>query len=224
MKKALCTILPVLAIAVVCAMVSGVASAQAYDSFSTNYFANNTTSGAPAATVRITNRGGQATTDPTTNLISGGDLCALIYVYDASQELVSCCGCRVTPNGLQTINLKTELLAHAAFGTPNDGSVQVVSANPNGHSPIVGDHNDAACDPTGTSAPRSSVIPELGVWVTHIQNKVGAAFPETETMSEEEELSAAEEGAFAADCAFLIHLASQYRTNIGACDCGVFEN
>ena len=50
MKKVICRILPVLAIALVIAIASGTASAQiggpTGEEFTTNYYANNTTSGA----------------------------------------------------------------------------------------------------------------------------------------------------------------------------------
>ena len=51
MKRVVCRLLPVLAIALVIAMVAGVAAAQEGELFATNYFSNNTTAGAPAGAV-----------------------------------------------------------------------------------------------------------------------------------------------------------------------------
>ena len=57
MKKVLCSILPVLTIALVIAMASGIASAQTNDSpFQNNYYSNNITA-APDGTFRIVNDG-----------------------------------------------------------------------------------------------------------------------------------------------------------------------
>jgi len=202
MKKVICRILPVLAIALVIAMVSGAAFAQV---MTTNYYANNTSTGAPQGTLRITNHDG----DP-------GDLCAMIYVFDAAQELTACCGCRVTPNGLQTINVRTQLLVDTLTRvTPNTGVIQILSGNPNGSNPIKNHNNDSACDPTNVT-----LNDELESWVTHVQNKVGTAFPITETESDEEELSQDEFGNLQGDCAGAIKLGSGF----GRCDCGVFEN
>ncbi|MFZ0864926.1 MAG: hypothetical protein WAN18_30025, partial [Candidatus Sulfotelmatobacter sp.] len=68
--KPLCRILPVLVIALlVLGLSSGVATAQ--DVFKINYFSNNA-SPAPDATVRIDNPG-----------LTYGNLCAMVYVFDA---------------------------------------------------------------------------------------------------------------------------------------------
>jgi len=212
MKKVMCRILPVLAIALVIAMVSGVAVAEENGSsgygFLTNYYANNTTSGAPQGTLRITNEGQD---NPL------GDRCALIYVFDAQQELTACCGCRVTPNGLQTINVRTQLLVDTLTRvTPNTGVIQIVAATTNGSNPIKNHNNDPSCDPTTAM----NVTNEVDAWVTHVQNKVGTAFPITETQSIEEELSTDELANLTGDCAGAIKLGSGF----GRCDCGVFEN
>jgi hypothetical protein len=169
----------------------------------TTYYSN------AQGTLRITNHGGAQTADP-------GDLCAMIYVFDAQQELTACCGCRVTPNGLQTINVKTQLLVDTLTRvTPNTGVIQIVSGAPTGTNPIKNHNNDAACDPTTVT-----LNDELEAWVTHIQNKVGTAFPITETQSDEEELSLDEFTNLEGDCAGAIKLGS----GVGRCDCGVFEN
>jgi hypothetical protein len=208
MKKVICRILPILAIALVIAMVSGTAFAQ-NPVMTTNYYANNTTSGAPQGTLRITNHGFAQTFDP-------DDLCAMIYVFDAQQELTACCGCRVTPNGLQTINVRTQLLVDTLTRvTPNTGVIQILSGNPNGSNPIKNHNNDPSCDPTSVDT-----ADELESWVTHVQNKVGTAFPITETESDEEELSLDEFGNLQGDCAGAVKLGSGF----GRCDCGVFEN
>src|SRR5450432_1595885 len=207
MKKVICRILPVLAIALVIAMVSGAAFAQR--TMTENYYANNTTSGAPQGTLRITNHDG----DP-------GDLCAMIYVFDAAQELTACCGCRVTPNGLQTINVRTQLLVDTLTRvTPNTGVIQIISGAPIGSNPIKNHNNDPSCDPTFVAI-EIHHPGELESWVTHVQNKVGTAFPITETESDEEELSQDEFGNLQGDCAGAIKLGSGF----GRCDCGVFEN
>src|SRR5574342_106037 len=53
--------------------------------FSVNYYANANTGG-PDATVRITNPGTAGAPSPS------GDLCALIYVFSADQQMAECCG------------------------------------------------------------------------------------------------------------------------------------
>jgi hypothetical protein len=208
MKKVMCSFLSMLAIALVIAMVSG--SAFADDSsigeyFTDNYFSNNTVAGAPAATLRFTNHGSVAT-----------DECAMIYVYAADQQLTECCGCHVTSNGLQTINVQTQLLANTLTRVvPNNGTIEIVSGLPTSGG-IVGPkgNNDPACDPTNVS-----IAPEIDSWLTHVQNKVGTTFPITEDRGDEEFLSSTELSNLEGDCYFAERLGSGF----GICDCGKFE-
>src|SRR3954465_13550135 len=58
-----------------------------------DYFSNNPgPGGAGAQTVRLVNVGQFGT--PLSSPV--GDICANIYVFDAMQEMVACCSCRVT--------------------------------------------------------------------------------------------------------------------------------
>jgi hypothetical protein len=217
MKKVLCSFLPILTIALLVAMVSGAAFAQApgtgedaAEYFTTNYFSNNTASGAPDATLRYTEHYGGL-------LASGIKLCANIYVFDAQQEPLECCGCLITPNGLVTTSVQKNLTNNSLTGGPiPDGVVQIVSsvAPPSG-----------VCDPTfgaafGGIPPTltfgSAPFPEVDSWLTHIQNKVGTAFPITETEGVEELLTTGEFDDLAADCAFV----DEFGTGQGTCSCG----
>src|SRR5580693_10144866 len=73
-------------------------AASAQDVYKVNYFSNNVTAGAPDATVRIDNPG-----------LTYGNVCALIYVFDADQQLSECCGCNETHNGLRTLSIRSDL-------------------------------------------------------------------------------------------------------------------
>ena len=101
--KQLCRILPVLVVALlVLGIGSGVAMAQ--DVYKVNYFSNNV-AGAPDGTVRIDNPG-----------LTYGNLCAMIYVFDADQQLSECCGCVETHNGLRTLSVKRDLTSNPLTG------------------------------------------------------------------------------------------------------------
>ena len=231
MKKVMCRILPVLAIALVIAMASGLAIAQdAGAPFKTNYFSNNIAA-APDATLRITNDGALGGIQP------GGDLCAMVYVYAADQQQVSCCGCLVTPNGLQTADVKTNLTSNPLTGhVPTDGVIQVITALPNSTaSPTaIGADNSPLCDPTnsffagftGTTGATLPVIPfpELRSWTTHIQNKgtgaTAAGYAVTETENSPAFLNPSEYATLTAECYFSAVLLGSGQ---GICDCGKFE-
>jgi len=227
MKKVLSRILPLLTIALLVAMVSGAAFAQACggivpevsvlgapgtgedagECFTTNYFANNTTAGAPDGTLRYTEHYGGL-------LKSGLKLCANIYVFAADQQPTECCSCLITPNGLVTTSVKTQLTSNPLTGVvPPDGVVQIVSS-------LV---PPGGCDPTfGALAVGTTIVlpqapfPEVDSWLTHIQNKVGTAFPITETEGVEELLTAGEFDDLAIDCAFV----QEFGSGAGVCSCG----
>jgi hypothetical protein len=189
--KPLCRILPVLVVALlVLGIGSGIAMAQ--DVYKVNYFSNADTAGAPDGTVRIDNPG-----------LTYGNLCAMIYVFAADQQLTECCGCLETHNGLRTLSINTNLTSNPLTGVfPVNGVIKVVSAAV----------HDSPCDPTSDVIPR----PNLRVWVTHIQNKVGAAYPITETESSDSTLGATELANLQAQCAFIGILG----TGQGVCSCG----
>src|SRR5579863_6888902 len=130
MKLRLCSILAI------AALVVGTASAQTInkkawymhgtttpstgtvtDLLKVNYFSNANTAGAPDGTVRISNPG-----SPT------GELCAQVYVFDPYQEMSECCACLVTPDGLRTLSVNTDLTSNPLTGvTLQTGVVSIVS-------------------------------------------------------------------------------------------------
>jgi hypothetical protein len=97
-------ILPVLSIALVIAVVSGIAAAQTNDVFWISYFSNNSTAGSPGPAIRVTNPGVQAGNRGSFTKPGPGSLCAMEYVFISDQQLTVCCGCLVTPNGLQQLS------------------------------------------------------------------------------------------------------------------------
>src|SRR6201984_848863 len=114
--KQLCRILPVLVIALLVLALSSV-TAVAQDVYKLNYFSNNV-AGAPDATVRIDNPG-----------LTYGNLCAMVYVFDADQQLSECCGCVETHNGLRTISVRRDLTSNPLTGpVSTNGVIKVVSA------------------------------------------------------------------------------------------------
>ena len=207
MSTRLCVLAITLVILGLLTVGPGIASAQ--DVFKINYFANANVSGAPDATVRIDNPG-----------VTYGNLCAMIYVFDNDQQLTECCGCLDSHNGLRTLSVNKDLTSNPLTGVKsNNGVIKVVSA-------LV---NDSWCDPTSNVTP----TPNLRVWTTHIQNKVGSAFPITETESSDSALisevpgaaaplitSSAELIALQAQCYFLNILGSGH----GICTCGTGDS
>ena len=191
MKLTACKLLSVaLVIAGLTTIGAGIASAQT-DVYKVNYFSNNIAA-APDATVRIDNPG-----------LTYGNLCAMVYVFAADQQLTECCGCVVTHNGLRTFSVKHDLTSNPLTGVPvSTGVIKIVAAAVNNN----------PCDPTSNVSPK----PNVRAWVTHIQNAVGSAYPITETESSDSTLGATELANLQAQCAFVNILGS----GAGICTCG----
>ena len=169
---------------------AGIASAQ--DVYKLNYFSNNGVGTAPDATVRIDNPG-----------LTYGNLCAMVYVFDADQQLTECCGCVETHNGLRTLSVRRDLTSNPLTGVlSTNGVIKIVSAAV----------NNSPCDPTSNVSPKANIR----AWTTHIQNAVGTAWPITETEFSDSTLGATELANLQAQCAFVNILGSGH----GICSCG----
>ncbi|HEY6768519.1 MAG TPA: hypothetical protein VI386_27490 [Candidatus Sulfotelmatobacter sp.] len=158
------------------------------DTLKVNYFSNANTAGAPDGTVRITHPG-----------TATGNVCASIFVFDPQQELTECCSCLLTPDGLRTLSVNTNLTGNPLTGVIlSTGVIKIVSTIPvSGACPL----------PTKVNSE-----PALRAWGTHIQN--GGAV--TETAFEDATLSVGENNRLAAQC-FAIQLDGSGK---GVCSCG----
>jgi len=143
-----------LAVAAIALMVSGSAFAQGDNSvYFVTYYANNV-SGAPDGTVRFINDGD-----------TGWPLYAAIYVFDDSQELQACGACEITPDGLLSEDVKTELTNNPITGrVPTRGVIKTISSS--------------SWDPTNVVP-----VPGLRGFATHIQraSATAGAYATTET-------------------------------------------
>jgi hypothetical protein len=159
------------------------------DTLKVDYFSNANTAGSPDGTLRITHPGTAA-----------GNVCASIFVFDPQQELTECCSCLLTPDGLRTLSVNTDLTSNPLTGVIlKTGLIKLVSTIPVSNTCPL---------PTKVNAE-----PALRAWTTHIQNSGNAV---TETASQDATLSAGEVNRLAAQC-FAIKLDG---SGSGICSCG----
>jgi hypothetical protein len=158
-----------LAVAAIAMIFSGSALAQVepgdYSYFFVTYYSNNV-SGAPDATLRFINDG-----------FDEGNLAAGIYVFDDSQELVACGACWITPDGILSEDVKTELTNNPLTGrVPTRGVIKVISA-------LNADPTDLVDSNVG-----------LRGWATHIQRATptSGAYATTEAPVADSNLTSAE--------------------------------
>jgi hypothetical protein len=181
---------------VVCALALALCTASAWasttppaDTLKVEYFANANTGGAPDGTVRLTNPG-----------TAGGNLCAAVFVFDQNQEMSECCSCFLSPDGLRTLSVNTDVTGNPLTGVVlNTGLIKVVSTG-----------TTAGTCPLPT---KFTPVAAVRAWATHIQN---ASFAITETAAQDATLSATEVGRLEAECTAI-------RTDgsgKGICSCG----
>ena len=60
--------------------------------------------------INVTNTGTSGTAGAFGQI--SGNICVNVYTFDPAEELVSCCACNVTPNGLQSISVKGSLTSN----------------------------------------------------------------------------------------------------------------
>jgi len=175
----------VFALAVIALTLCGSALAQDTDYYFVTYYSNNAVSGAPDADVRLINDG-----------YTGVDIWADFYVFDDSEELTECCSCPITPDGLLSEDVKTQLTANPLSGPVRTRGVIKVVADSDG--------NVDAPSPT----------PGLHGFATHIQ-KAASGFAITETPLADANYGSYEAGALGPICKILLELGTGY----GSCTC-----
>lgn len=134
--------------------------------------------GLPAAEVNIVNpgsTGGYSVFDPTAPG-DPGDLCANIYVFTSDQEMVECCSCFLSPNGLRTLNIDVDLTSNPLTSTPpHAGLIKIVSSDidlsQNGDGACNGVSSNGALRNVFTDVATQPYRPEgsLRTWSTHIR-------------------------------------------------------
>jgi hypothetical protein len=92
-----------------------------------------------------------------------GGLCAMIYVTDDDESLVSCCGCPITNNGTITLSVAKDLTSNTHQHTfPAHGIIEIFSALPNAPSVVNGSPSNP-CNPGATY----TLAPTVRSWITH---------------------------------------------------------
>lgn len=181
-----------LAFAVVAFSTIAIADDVVNDIFQINYAANLNIGD---SFVNITNSG--ATTTGAVNAGVGDpvgtsqNLCANLYVFDPAEELISCCTCLVTPNGLLSLSVLQSLVSNPLTpGIPTSAVIKVVA--------------DLGCD-AATVTP-ATVAHGLLAWGTTLHQNTSTATPSyglTETAFSQAALSAAELTHITSTCGFI---------------------
>ena len=125
--------------------VSPLALGQVSDVYLVSSFANNGNTYNASQPIYIVNPGGDT---------EGASVCAAIYVFDNSQEMLECCSCPISNNGLLTLTVKDVSSNTIIAIVPKSGVIKIVSSS-----------QDGPCDATAALNPE----PRLRAWMVNLQ-------------------------------------------------------
>jgi hypothetical protein len=101
--------------------------------------------------VNITNAGTLNGFDPV------GRICANVYVFDPNEEMVSCCSCMITPNGLNSLSVRNDLISNTLTpGVPTAVVIKLLASTPVG----------ATCDASSPNA--ANLVRGMRAWGTNL--------------------------------------------------------
>ncbi len=165
--------------------------------------------------VNITNTGAGSTTTPTPSGalgFAGGNICVNTYVFDQSEELLACCACFVTPNGLASYSVKNQLISNNLTPEiPNSVVIKLLATvGPNATSGGTGGVN--GCNAGGNISGvgplppgAQTFAPGMRAWGTslHALPTTPVTYGITETAFSPADLSQGELNHLAGFCAFI---------------------
>jgi hypothetical protein len=138
--------------------------------------------------LNLTNTGARNGFDP------AGGICVNVYTFDPSEELINCCACYVTPDGLKSVSIKNDLLTNTLTpGIPGSVVVKLLSS-----APVTG----STCDPALPTA--ATLESGLRAWATSLhQNTTTGNFEITENVFQTSVLSDSELSKLTSYCGFI---------------------
>jgi len=184
---------------------TGLAAAQVNDGPYKIGFYVGANEGLPDAQMHVVNPGstggfGNSSEGPTATPM-GGDLCANVYVFLPDEEMVACCSCKVSPNGMQGFSLATDLTSPTTIAltstVPHAGAIKVLSSLGGGTPAGLGTPPPGppgASSTSGLPCDAGSFYPvggNLETWITHVR-PLGSSVGVTESALETAPLSASE--------------------------------
>jgi hypothetical protein len=166
-------------------------------------YASNLTIGDSVVNITNTGANGAGLGSGTTASVTGA-ICANVYVYNPDEQIVSCCSCPVTPNGLVSLSARSDLIINPLTpGTPTSIVIKLVATAPVGGS----------CNNSALLAGTPTFVAGLIAWGTHLHANTSAAagtYSVTETRFSPATLTAAEAARLAYGCGVVANVGSGF--------------
>jgi hypothetical protein len=132
-----------------------------------------------------------------------GNICVNVYAFSPDEQMVSCCSCLITPNGLVSLSVYSDLISNTLTGVrPTSVTVKLLATNTGGGFGGTSCSNSAA----GVGA-AFAVANGMAAWGTTVHSMVtppAAPFSVTETAFTPATLSAGELASLANRCTNII--------------------
>ena len=159
--------------------------------------------------INITNSGANSTSGGQINDVVNGNLCANIYAYTPDEQLVACCACEVTPNGLKSLSVKNDLAINPLTpSVPTDLVVKVLITSADPASP-GGPSRCTAASPATAGPPGPPLVKGGLLWGSTLHalpvtpGTPATTFGVTETEFHGSSLSQTERDRMTTLCAFI---------------------
>jgi hypothetical protein len=133
-----------------------------------------------------------------------GAICVNVYAFDPREEIVSCCSCPVTPNGLVSLSAQRDLISNPLFPfVPTSIVIKLVATAPVG----------GRCSGSALLAGTPVLVNGMLAWGTTLHANTSAApgtYAVTETRFSNATLSAGEQARLAYSCGIVANQGSGF--------------
>jgi hypothetical protein len=171
------------------------AFSQAVDTPYQAHYASNLAVG--DSVVNISNSGANgASLNSGTSASTTGAICANVYTFSPDEQMVSCCSCPVTPNGLVSLSVKNDLVSNTLTpAVPTAVVIKLLATAPVGGS----------CNNSAAAVTTATLVPGMLAWGTALHaTPTTGVYSVTETAFSPATLSAGEQSRLGNLCNFII--------------------
>jgi hypothetical protein len=136
-----------------------------------------------------------------TSAATTGAICANVYAFSPDEQMISCCSCPVTPNGLVSLSSQKDLISNTLTpAVPTSIVIKLLATVP-----VAG-----TCAGSAAVVGASTLAPGMVAWGTTIHAAPGGGFGVTETPFTPATLSAGELSRLSNLCNFINANGSKY--------------
>jgi hypothetical protein len=120
-----------------------------------------------------------------------GNICVNVYAFSPDEQLISCCSCLVTPNGIVSLSVIQDLTSNTLTGVrPASVVVKLLSTLAGG---AGSGGSGTSCTNSAATANAAAIVPGLAAWGTTIHaTPTAESWATTETSFTPSSLSAGE--------------------------------